>query len=364
LRKAHGQHAVHIVKRFIERVGRGGYSPIENEDAYQEMFRVMRQNLGFTVLAGNFSTAIKQAPSLAFYLGEASTGHVLQSLLDMADPDNVANVWNFVRENDISIKERNISRDLDDLRKGDFSLYSRLKKKIGSIGMSMIYGIDASVVTAGWWAVYNDRISNGLTHEEAVRDASGATVRTQPASHIFDVAERYDTNNEFLRSILLFTNQLSNIWNMATYDMPKRLLTGDRTFNERITYGGGTFISLGLSAFVMYMIAYRELPDDEEDWKNFLTMTIFSPMPISGRMITNAMSGYDPIEVNASEAITKMYRILKDPSIFGREAGFADYTYVLGLATGAIPAEFLTRLNRVRTGEDASLVLLGSQRGK
>ena len=112
------------------------------------------------------------------------------------------------------------------------------------------------------------------------------------------------------------------------------------------------------------MIAYRELPDDEEDWKNFLTMTIFSPMPISGRMITNAMSGYDPIEVNASEAITKMYRILKDPSIFGREAGFADYTYVLGLATGAIPAEFLTRLNRVRTGEDASLVLLGSQRGK
>lgn len=197
LRKAHGQHAVHIVKRFIERVGRGGYSPIENEDAYQEMFRVMRQNLGFTVLAGNFSTAIKQAPSLAFYLGEASTGHVLQSLLDMADPDNVANVWNFVRENDISIKERNISRDLDDLRKGDFSLYSRLKKKIGSIGMSMIYGIDASVVTAGWWAVYNDRISNGLTHEEAVRDASGATVRTQPASHIFDVAERYDTNNEF-----------------------------------------------------------------------------------------------------------------------------------------------------------------------
>ena len=165
-------------------------------------------------------------------------------------------MWRFVRENDETIRQRNVARDLDELRSGNPVVYSRLKRKIGTVGMSLIYGIDASVVTAGAVAVYEYNYYDlGKSHEEAVRAMSGAIVRTQPASHIFDVAERYDTNNEFLRTILLFSNQLSNIWNMATYDLPKRAFTGNRSFGERIMDAGSTFIGLGASAIFMYMMA-------------------------------------------------------------------------------------------------------------
>ena len=363
LKQAHGAHAVEIVKRFIERVGRGGYKPIENEDAYAKMFRKLRQNLGFTVLAGNLSTALKQGPSLGFFLGEARPKNLIRSLQNLVDPDHARQMWKFVRENDETIRQRNVARDLDELRSGNPVVYSRLKRKIGTVGMSLIYGIDASVVTAGAVAVYEYNYYDlGKSHEEAVRAMSGAIVRTQPASHIFDVAERYDTNNEFLRTILLFSNQLSNIWNMATYDLPKRAFTGNRSFGERIMDAGSTFIGLGASAIFMYMMAYREFPDDPEEWKEFLLMTVFSPMPVTGRVFLNARGGFTPIETSANEFIETFWRIAKDPSFMRREAGATDWLYAIGLVTGTVPAELASRLIDVAEGGDPLILPLGTPR--
>ena len=281
----------------------------------------------------------------------------------MVDPDNARQVWSFVREHDEMIRERNVSRDLDELRTGNPILYKRLQRKIGKVGMSMIYGIDASVVTAGAIAVYDYHFNDlGESHEEAVRAMSGAIVRTQPASHIFDVAERYDTNNEFLRTILLFSNQLSNIWNMATYDMPKRAFTGSRTFNERIRGAGGTFIGLGASMMLMYMMAYRQVPEDEDDWKEFLLMSVLTPMPVTGRIMLNARANFTPIETSANEMIETAFRVLKNPTLIGREAGIRDYAYMAGLLSGMVPAELISRIGDVYFQGDPLRLIFGTQR--
>ena len=51
----------------------------------------------------------------------------------------------------------------------------------------------------------------------AVRLAQNATLRTQPAAAPKDLAQLYATN-EFANWFTMFTNQLNQIYNIATYD--------------------------------------------------------------------------------------------------------------------------------------------------
>ena len=125
---------------------------------------------------------------------------------------------------------------------------------------------------------------------------------------------------------------------------------------------GSTFVGLGASAIFMYMMAYREFPDDPDEWKEFLLMTVFSPMPVTGRVFLNARGGFTPIETSANEFIETFWRIAKDPSFMRREAGASDWLYAIGLLTGTVPAELGSRLIDVAKGGDPLILPLGTER--
>ena len=144
--------------------------------------------------------------------------------------------------------------------------------------MEGVYFFDLIARTIGWNAVYEKNIADGKSEEESVREARNATLRTQPAAAAKDLPQLY-RSNEFLNFFTQFTNQLNQIFNIATYDIPSFLQ------NEKYAKAFLSAMGLGISALFIWMISNRKLPKTPGDLVEAVTDQAINSVPLFGKSI-------------------------------------------------------------------------------
>jgi len=244
--------------------------------------RRLRRNFATAALCFNVVTFMKQLPSVALYMGDAGPEYLLQSGLEFAaDPKKIIE---FVRSKDPQVKNVAIERELQEMMYYAQEHASRLNE-LRRVGMKPIRFFDTIARTIGWYAVYQRAMNNGAGEAEAIRMARNATLRTQPAASPKDLPSLY-TQGEAWNWLLMFSNQLNNIYNMITYDVPAKVKSKD------MTGAAASATGLAISALGIWMLQNKTIPDDPEDILDVGLSQFLGSIPIMGSGVVAYRSGY------------------------------------------------------------------------
>lgn len=250
---------------------------------WDKAIKKVRNNVALAYLAFNMMTMIKQVPSLAFYMAEAGPGDLLAGFSKATT--NWKETRKFIEERDPQMRERAIERDMEELKRMKAKGYQKIQKAIGDTGMKGILFFDKLATTSGWIATYDKYKRKGYSEAEAVKAARDVTLRTQPQASAKDIASLWAQDGP-LTLFTQFSNQLNQIWNMATYDMPAAI----RQKNWEKALGMTT--GMVLSATVIWMLSNRRPPEDLEDWAEVMAEQGLNMIPILGPVAARAMDGW------------------------------------------------------------------------
>ena len=247
--------------------------------------RLLRNNMAVAYLAFNMLTVLKQAPSLAFYLRDAGVGHIMSASFQMiSHPERTIKD---VESKDPQMLDRSYNRMMEELKQTDSNPYVEGVRKVGRFGMKPIMWMDKAVTSIGWTAVYQAKLAEGMSEAEAIRAAQKTTLETQPSGRAKDLAQMY-REGELNNWLLMFSNQLNQIWNMYTYDLPQAIK------NKEGRRAAGILAGLAISGMAISFLSGWRLPDDPRDLPKETARELFrnflSSIPVVGN---NIKSGYD-----------------------------------------------------------------------
>ncbi|TET97751.1 MAG: hypothetical protein E3J23_08715 [Candidatus Stahlbacteria bacterium] len=296
------------LQQYVNRVANPSIN--KSHTVWNRAVRHLRRSSSIAYLSFNVVTMMKQAPSIALFMGYSSPADLLSGMYQT--------ITAFEKTREImerlapQMRERSVERYIDELKKAANKDFLKIVEKVGLAGMKGIIKTDQLVVTAGWKAVY-DKNRRSMSKEDAARIATRAVLNTQPASSAKDVARIYAEDN-FLSIFLQFTNQLNQIFNIATYDAPQALL------HHHFGKMSGLYMGLTISALAMWMIANRRLPRDDEDFREVFTDQVVNSLPVFGRVASSEMDGFNytlPILTPVTKGIRGLS--LAGKALFGEE---------------------------------------------
>jgi hypothetical protein len=294
LKDSYGDNAREFVNEFID--VQANPMSIYGHKNWEKVSRRARKNVATAYLAGNIKTMIKQFPSLALYAGEVSPARLANSLAEVStaftttkDGKIKNDILDFVSEKDPLIKHSHIQRELNELRLSDKNAYDKIMDNVGEQGFKGILAIDRLARSAGWYAVYKKAVEGGKSEDEAIRLARNATARTQPTAAAEELPPMY-RRGEMSNWFLMFSNQLNQIWNMGTKDVPRRILRGDM---EQKVAGIAEAGGLAMSALTIWAINNGRLPESPEEVGEALSENALASVPMIGSHLVNGYHGYD-----------------------------------------------------------------------
>lgn len=249
--------------------------------------RMLRNHAAMSYLGLNLVTMLKQVPSVAFYLPHAGPVHMVSAATQFAS--NPKSVVDFVWERDPQAKHRSLNRFQEELKTMAGEGYSGMVRRIGNVTMSGIKLMDTVAVSIGWKATFDRAIQQGMSEAEATRVAQQATLDSQPAARAKDLAEIYRTGEQF-NWFLMFSNQLNQIWNMLSADIPMDIQ------NREIGRALAAATSLAISAAAIGWLSYRDMPEDIEETPEiagrYLRDQVVSAVPLIGGSVKAGMQGW------------------------------------------------------------------------
>jgi hypothetical protein len=338
-----------VIKGYVNRVADPNI--YRTFDSLENLSRHLRQNAAIAYLSYNLVTMAKQLPSSLLYLQDSGLTHWLSSVAEFTA--NPMKLVQKVRDLDPQVKHKAIERELEELRKAHGKTTTQLIRRFGDVGMQGIYLFDTVARTIGWNAVYNKALADGKSEAEAIRLAQNATLRTQPAAAAKDLPELYATS-EFAHWFTMFTNQLNQIYNIATYDVP--------SYIKNQQYGSAALASVGMAtmALTIWMLTHKDVPDEPEDFMEAAGEQAINSVPLVGRAIMAGRRGWGDSGIPAFESSEAVGR-----SLAAIERGeFTEYdikTIIEGFAVSAgVPYIGPKRaIEAVRTGQPT--VFLGGK---
>ena len=269
------------LQNYVNRVANPSIN--KSHTVWNRAVRHLRRATSISYLSFNVVTMMKQAPSIALFMGYSSPADLMSGVYQT--------ITSFEKTREVmerlapQMRERSIERYIDELKKSANKDFFKIVEKVGLAGMKGIIKTDQFVVTAGWKAVF-DKNRRSMSKEAAAQIATRAVLNTQPASSAKDVARIYSEDN-FLSIFLQFTNQLNQIFNIVTYDAPQALL------HHHIGKASGLYIGLTVSALAMWMIANRRLPEDGEEYREVFTDQVINSLPVFGRIASSELDGFN-----------------------------------------------------------------------
>ena len=278
--KKRGRAYLDAVKSYINHVADPEF--YRAFELFDQVVMRVRQNIALAYLSGNVLTMAKQFPSLAIYLADAGPYHLMRSMLEFSF--NPPKMIKFVNEMDPQVKHRSIERELEELRLTNKSAYDKLVRKVGRAGMVGIRMVDRAAVTIGWNAVYQKNVRK-MGVAKAVQMASEATLRTQPTARAKDIPQIYRMN-VLLNIPLQFTRQLSQLYNIWTYDMITDLRRA-RFINLFYAMIGAT-----ISAVWIWSIVNQKFPETFKEYREALTDQWLGMVPLAGKPLLAQAHGH------------------------------------------------------------------------
>ena len=320
--------------------------------------RMLRKNFATGVLAYNFLTMSKQVPSLLLYMGQGGGRNMLTSIDDFNGSWEVRNgrptnkLIDFVESKDPQVKHAHIERELGELKNTNKTQYEKIVGKIGNDGMKGIVALDKMVRTIGWYSVYLKGIESGKSEADAIKSARDATMRTQPAASAKDLPDLYK-GDEFKNWFLMFSNQINQIYNIASYQLPRKVLDGNQ--GEALAIASG----LIMNAMAIHVLTHKDIPDTDSEIKQMLLENTAGKAPMIGSTITSAMNGYDsenPVISLLSGSTQKAWKAFESGDDDAYKDALGTIVRNIGTASG-VPVYGPKRiLNAVNSGDPMELV--------
>jgi len=303
--------------------------------ADENLVRLVRRHTTVAYLAYKVSTALKQLLSLALYLPDAGLDLLAVSA---RAPMEFATMRRFMIERDPMQAKPALERELEEMRHAGRGTYREIVRQWGTAGLKGLYVVDAVARTIGWSATYQHQYkvqrAAGLdpvaAEDAAVKAASLATSRTQPAARAFQIPQLYRSNEAF-NLMLQFTNQLSKLFNLATYDW--------RTFWKQDQYGraAATFVALGLNAGLIWTITHRRLPESDEDLVEALKEQSIGSVPLLGPAYLAYERGFGAGEIAGIEGAAEFVVNVKKALGQFAETGQIDWALMHRAYRGLAP---------------------------
>lgn len=298
-----GDTMIESMKEYVARIANPDF--YKNYNDIDNMSRVLRKNAAIAYISFNLSSVMNQIPSIMSYWVNSSAMDIIQSATQAA----LHPMQSFEKARDIhyQISHSTIEREMIELEKADQAGYQKIINKIGTTGMYGLFAMDRAIRVIGINAVYNTQIRNGASIEEARNKAVMTTLLTQEAASPKDLARLY-SSDEKLNWFLMFSNQLNQIYNITTYDIPAAYQ------NKNYREAGRSAISLGVMAMAIWAIQNGRLPEDEDDFMEAVGDQFFGSLPLFGSWINSSRKGWDtqlPIQALVMEG-TKGVLQIKD----------------------------------------------------
>ncbi|PKL28149.1 MAG: hypothetical protein CVV46_08275 [Spirochaetae bacterium HGW-Spirochaetae-2] len=279
---AKGSKYAEALQDFVDRFA-NNHTIQDNTD---NLVNTIRNNLIVARLAFNFTTALKQIPSLSYFLREfgpvrlvESLGHVLFHHKETTD---------FIYRMAPQLRNRNLSTDFAAVADMEGkNAYQRAVKQIGKAGMWPIRFMDSLVVSTLWYGAYNSKVAGGMDSAQAALEATRFIGDTQPGGNVVDSAAIYASHNAIVKYLLMFTNQLNKNFNLIYSDIPNALK------HKRYMNALANFVGLGLGFAGIILISggfVQDVDDDEEYFNQVLKQfgaQFVNQLPLFGSEFSN-----------------------------------------------------------------------------
>lgn len=278
---------------------------IANPDFYktfsdiEQISKIARRHTAIAYIAFRLTSILKQIPQLMMYWAKSSAVDMLMSAMDATFHPMQA--YEKAKGIHYQISHITIEREMEELQRADENLYKKIINTIGTTGMYGIFAIDRASRVIGINAVYNKAIRDGMSPTEAADKASMTTLLTQEASSPKDLAKLY-SSNEILNWFTMFTNELNQIYNITTYDIPVAFR------NKNYREATRSAIALATSAMMIWMIQNNDVPDEPEDAAQALAEQLVSSWPLIGSYLVSGAKGWSaqaPPPLKAATSVGK-----------------------------------------------------------
>ncbi|MCK5613848.1 hypothetical protein KAR91_68925, partial [Candidatus Pacearchaeota archaeon] len=323
---------------------------------YQSFIKKTRHGLSKAFLGYNVVTAGKQLPSLTLALKHTSPQELVISMKRIALSKEARNK---VYALEPSLKNRVVSRDIREIMEEVGKLpesdikrrLQGLSAKIDKGAFAMIMNMDKYAVLSVYDSVYRHQRKTKSV-EESKDIANKAVITTQPQGGIKDLPGAYRTNKEWLRMVLMFTNQLNKIWNMVSEELPAEIA------NKEFKKASTGIASVIISSVGIYIMSHGRLPQDPDDFFDAIFGNFISSIPIIGNWGMSFARGYDP-SISPAESIVSnlkyMGENLKDGDFVGASVEALFVTSVYAELPFSQPKRTLTGAFDLFSGETDDL---------
>ncbi len=270
------------LKEYLKRTANPDY--YRSFDDVENISRTLRKNTAIAFLAFNLLTIAKQAPSIAFYAIQSSYSDILMSAIQVAVSPR--KTYEAILSHNKQIGHAAIVREMEELKHTNKVAHTFILRRIGNAGLKGIFEMDRIVRVVGENAVINNEMRKGASLEEATKKARQASLRGQPAAAAKDIAQLY-ANNEVLNWFTRFTNQLNQIYNIATHDIFAAW------YNKKFMEVARSIVALGIVSGWIWALKHKELPEDEDDILDALIDQALASVPIVGTAALAGKQGWD-----------------------------------------------------------------------
>lgn len=301
-----GEQTTRFIDHYIDTIANPDIYKAKTGDVLETASRTARKHVAIVYIGYRLLSIAKQIPSSLMYWAHSSAGDMIQASVQTAL--HPLKMYERAKEIHYQLSRNVLDREIQEFHQADASAYKKIINKIGSAGMFGIFAADRATRVIGINAVYDKAIRDGLSPSEAAHKAAKVTLMNQESSHAKDLARAY-TSNEYLNWVTMFTNQLNQVYNIATYDIPSAWRNAHYQDAARSAFALATMASL------IWMIDNRKFPEEPEDLAAAVSDQAISSIPIVGTYAASGMKGWSPsapAPLQAASGVGKAAKAVKE----------------------------------------------------
>ncbi len=338
----YGDAAMKWLNKYIDSIANPTYH--KGYDGLSIFSRWLRKNTAVAYLAYNAVTVMKQIPSIALFLRDAGPLRLLAAAAKYVSNHN--EMKHLVDSYDPQMAARIMTQEIELIRQQEKKGLWRAVGAVGRAGMKPIQWVDSAVTHIGWLAVYDQY--KHLGHTEAVRRAQMAVLETQPSARAKDLAQLY-RSGEITNWVTMFSNQLNNIWNMASADT---IYAWKNKEYNRLT---GIVVGIGISTMCMMLLGgWRPGDDEEAGFVLEFTKQLANMVPVVGKSVSSGVDGWNNSVLDIFPVASEFGHLYRDVFEWKDEdllKGIGDVLMAAGVSAG-IPTTAIRRPKKAIEEED------------
>jgi hypothetical protein len=253
---------------------------------YGEFARILRSNVGLSLLGSNVLTMLRQIPDIPQIMMMAGPVDGIRAAAEfLTNPRKmIQEVW----EKAPQLKRRSYDRFIEEMKMLDRNAYERVIRGAGEAGFAVLKAMDTVTNVIGWKAIYNKTLRRTGNETVARNKARDFILRKRPAARAKDLAAIYRSPG--LSWFLMFSNQVNQQWNILTFDIPQKIAAGFRGEQGALLDATMNVTGLLIGAVGMGLIARKGVMTKEGMLQDFMNL-LLGNTPFIGNAFEAAIRG-------------------------------------------------------------------------